>query len=120
MSLPTMNNVIDKLTEARNMCVSQRDHIRSSERIAEKREQEYEKALEKAREAERLKRDIEKLQRELQKRENVIERAAENERLKREIERLNSDIVYLHEQCRRWRGIAVARKAEITHRDNQH
>lgn len=109
-----MNNVIDKLTEVRNMCVSQRNHIRFSERIAEKREQEYEKALEKAREAERLKHDIEKLQRELQKRENLIEKAAENERLKREIERLNRDIVYLHEEYRRLKGLAQARETENT------
>ena len=104
----------------RDLAFRNHNEVRRSARLAEEEERKYEQILEKARQAERLQHDVEKLQRELQKRENLIEKAAENERLKREIERLNRDIVYLHEEYRRWRGIAVARKAEITHRDNQH
>jgi|688.fasta_scaffold2657155_1 membrane-anchored protein YejM (alkaline phosphatase superfamily) len=67
-----MNKVIDKLTEVRNMCVSQRDHIRFSERIAEKREQEYEKALQKAREADQIINQRLELEREMHKFKNAL------------------------------------------------
>jgi multidrug resistance efflux pump len=120
MPTTTSEDLFDLSCKIKDLASRNHKEVRRSARIAEEDERKYEQILEKAREAERLKDDIENLQRELQKRENLIEKAAENERLKLEIERLNRDIVILHGEYRRWRGIAVARKAEITHRDNKY
>lgn len=102
------NKLVDLLTEATNISKNQRNNIRQSERLAEIRENDYERTLEKAKQAERLQLENQKLQRELKKHENVLQRAAEADRLER-------DNVFLHEQYRRWKGIAKARMEELNH-----